>query len=144
MEHATASGTVSLEGMAFFARHGFYEEERTLGNRYEVDIAVETPLGNAATNDELAGTVNYEGLYRIVREEMETPSKLLEHVAGRILERTCREFSHHLLRGSEHLQAQPTRRRRLRKVAGENEKKLISKKKQAARPAFFTRLISLG
>jgi dihydroneopterin aldolase len=44
MEHATASGTVSLEGMAFFARHGFYEEERTLGNRYEVDIAVETPL----------------------------------------------------------------------------------------------------
>jgi dihydroneopterin aldolase len=92
MEHATASGTVSLEGMAFFARHGFYEEERKLGNRYEVDIAVETPLHDAATNDELTGTVNYEGLYRIVREEMETPSKLLEHVAGRILERTCREF----------------------------------------------------
>jgi dihydroneopterin aldolase len=92
MEHATASGTVSLEGMAFFARHGFYEEERKLGNRYEVDIAVETPLQDAATNDELTGTVNYEGLYRIVREEMETPSKLLEHVAGRILERTCREF----------------------------------------------------
>ena len=92
MEHATASGTVSLEGMAFFARHGFYEEEWKLGNRYEVDLAVETPLGKAATNDELAGTVNYEGLYRIVREEMETPSKLLEHVAGRILERTCREF----------------------------------------------------
>lgn len=92
MEHATASGTVSLEGMAFFARHGFYEAERELGNRYEVDIAVETPLADAAANDELTGTVNYEGLYRIVREEMETPSKLLEHVAGRILERTCREF----------------------------------------------------
>jgi dihydroneopterin aldolase len=92
MEHATASGTVSLEGMAFFARHGFYEEERKLGNRYEVDIAVETPLQDAASRDELTGTVNYEGLYRIVREEMETPSKLLEHVAGRILERTCREF----------------------------------------------------
>ena len=93
MEHATTSGIVSLEGMAFFARHGFYEEEQKLGNRYEVDIAVETPLTDAAQRDELAGTVNYEGLYRIVREEMETPSKLLEHVASRILERTCREFS---------------------------------------------------
>jgi dihydroneopterin aldolase len=92
MPHDTALGTVSLEGLAFFARHGFYEEERKLGNRYEVDIAVETPLENAALHDELAGTVNYEGLYRIVREEMEKPSKLLEHVAGRILERTCREF----------------------------------------------------
>ena len=92
MAHDTAWGTVSLEGMAFFARHGFYEEERKLGNRYEVDIAVETPLENAALHDELADTVNYEGLYRIVREEMEKPSKLLEHVAGRILERICREF----------------------------------------------------
>jgi dihydroneopterin aldolase len=85
-------GTVSLEGMEFFARHGFHEEERKLGNRYGVDITVEAALEAAAMDDDIAGTVNYEALYRIVREEMEKPSKLLEHVAGRILDRTCHAF----------------------------------------------------
>ena len=58
-----------------------------------MDIAVETRLADAAQRDELFRTVNYEGLYRIVQEEMEKPSKMLEHIAYRILERTCREFS---------------------------------------------------
>jgi dihydroneopterin aldolase len=85
-------GTVSLEGMEFYGWHGFYEEERKLGNRYSVDITVEAALQAAATDDDIYGTVNYEVLYRIVREEMEKPSKLLEHVAGRILDRTCYEL----------------------------------------------------
>ncbi len=80
-------GIVSLEGMEFFARHGFYEAERQLGNRYSVDVSVETDFTAAVRGDELSGTVNYEELYRIVQAEMETPSKLLEHLAGRIAHR---------------------------------------------------------
>jgi dihydroneopterin aldolase len=36
-------------------------------------------------SDEVADTLNYAELYDLVKEEMAIPSKLLEHVAGRIV-----------------------------------------------------------
>jgi dihydroneopterin aldolase len=81
-------GTVALEGMEFFAYHGFYEEERKIGNKYSVDITVSLDITEAASTDDIQGTVNYEELYDIVRHEMLTPSCLLENIAYRIIDRT--------------------------------------------------------
>lgn len=81
-------GKVALEGLEFFAYHGFYEEERKMGNKYEVNIEVSTDLSKAANEDRLSGTVNYEDLYRIVYEEMQIPSKMLENIGHRIVKRT--------------------------------------------------------
>lgn len=78
-------GKVELEGLEFHAYHGLYPHERESGNWFEVDIAVETDFTEAAVTDELAGTVNYEVLFRIVKDEMDKPSKLLETVAGKIV-----------------------------------------------------------
>jgi dihydroneopterin aldolase len=80
----TTMGKISLEGMTFFARHGYYEEEQILGNEFIVDIYVETNLVPAAMRDELLATVNYENIYFIAQYEMSQPSKLLEHVCARI------------------------------------------------------------
>lgn len=77
-------GRVSLEGLDFHAFHGVYPHERESGNWFEVDIAVETDFSLAATTDELVGTVNYETLFKIVKDEMEQPSKLLETVAEKV------------------------------------------------------------
>ena len=35
--------------------------------------------------DELDDTINYAAVYAVVKEQMDIPSKLIEHVAGRIL-----------------------------------------------------------
>lgn len=78
-------GKVELEGLEFHAFHGLYPHERVSGNWFEVDIAVETDFSLAAATDELAGTVNYEVLFRIVKDEMDKPSKLLETVAEKIV-----------------------------------------------------------
>lgn len=78
-------GKVELEGLEFHAFHGLYPHERVSGNWFEVDIAVETDFSQAAATDELSGTVNYEVLFRIVKAEMDTPSKLLETVAEKIV-----------------------------------------------------------
>ncbi len=79
------TGKVELEGLEFHAFHGLYPHERESGNWFEVDIAVETDFSVAATTDELSGTVNYEILFRIVKDEMDQPSKLLETVAQKIV-----------------------------------------------------------
>jgi dihydroneopterin aldolase len=79
------NGRIALEGLEFHAFHGVYPYERESGNWFEVDIAVETDFSVAAQNDNIVGTVDYEALYRIVKTEMEKPSKLLESVAEKII-----------------------------------------------------------
>ncbi len=84
---------VSLEGMEFYAFHGFYEEEREKGNDFVVDIHVTTDFAIASEHDDLEGTVNYEVIYAITKEEMAIPTKLLERVAQRILDRLFESFN---------------------------------------------------
>jgi dihydroneopterin aldolase len=86
-------GKVVLEGLEFHAYHGIYPEERSSGNKFEVDIAVDTTFDESAFHDDLSGTINYEEIYAIVKGEMETPSKLLEPVAHSIAQKILDSFS---------------------------------------------------
>ena len=78
-------GVIELEGMRFWAYHGCLEIERAKGNLFLVDFRGEMDLRKAAGSDALDDTVNYGEIYQVVKTEMETPSDLLEHVAGRIV-----------------------------------------------------------
>lgn len=75
---------IELEKMRFYAYHGVSEAERKVGNHYEVYIQVRLDLETAMRTDDLEATLDYGALYEWVRQEMNRPSKLLEHVAGRI------------------------------------------------------------
>ncbi len=75
---------ISLNDIRIFARHGVMPDERTLGAWFRVSLSVTTDCPNATESDELDDTVNYALMAEIVKEEMGIPSKLLEHVAGRI------------------------------------------------------------
>ena len=83
---------VILEGLEFFAYHGFYKEERKIGNKYNVDLIVEADLREAASRDKLSFTIDYETLYRIIQQEMQKPSKLLEHIAQQIIMQIYQHF----------------------------------------------------
>jgi dihydroneopterin aldolase len=56
-----------------------------------VDLKVSVDLSESAKSDKLNDTVDYVFLNKIVREEMSIPSKLLETVAKRILDRIFNE-----------------------------------------------------
>lgn len=84
---------ILLEGLEFFAYHGYHKEERKTGNRYNVDVIVEANVMKAAIHDTLKETIDYAQLYRTVKEEMEKPAKLLEHIAHRIIQRVLQQFS---------------------------------------------------
>ena len=85
-------GKVALEGLEFHAYHGVYPHERSSGNKFEVDIVVETQFQEVAFQDDLSGTINYEDLYRLAKNEMEKPSKLLETVGHAIAEKILKSF----------------------------------------------------
>lgn len=82
---------VSLEGVRFFAYHGFYPEEQILGTEFIIDVDTELEVYSSG-EDEISNTVNYENLFKIVSDEMKTPRKLLETVAHGILERIRHEY----------------------------------------------------
>lgn len=79
-------GTIRLKNIKIYAFHGCLLEEGQIGSDYVVNLSVKANLTKASHTDELNDTVNYVLLQQIVREEMALRSKLLEHVAKRIME----------------------------------------------------------
>lgn len=86
------AGKVILEGLEFHAYHGVYPHERSSGNKFEVDIDVDTEFSSSAFQDDLGGTINYEALYTLIRDVMEQPAKLLETVGHAIADKTLATF----------------------------------------------------
>lgn len=83
---------IIIENMHFFAHHGCFEEERLIGNHFEVDVELTTDTSEAEKTDDLTKTIDYQAVYEAVKKEMAVPSKLLEHVGRRILDRLTAEF----------------------------------------------------
>lgn len=79
-------GLIQIENMEFYSFHGHFKEERIVGNRFIVDLTIETDMKKPAESDNLKDAVNYQRVYEIVKQQMEMKSHLLEHIAGRILD----------------------------------------------------------
>lgn len=86
------SSKIYLRNVRFHAFHGVLPQERIVGNDYLVNLMLDYDFSSAMQTDELQGTLNYAEVYQKVREEMAVPSKLLEHVAGRIAHRLFSDF----------------------------------------------------
>lgn len=78
------SSKIFLKNVRFHAYHGVLEQEQTVGNDYLVNLTVNYDFTSAMKTDELSGTISYADIFEMVKAEMAIPSKLLEHVAGRI------------------------------------------------------------
>lgn len=78
---------VAIEGMRFYAYHGFYPEERAIGGEYLVDAYIGVDSSKAATGDDLNETVDYETIYRVTKIVMQEPVKLIETLAQKLIDR---------------------------------------------------------
>ena len=88
MAESTAESTgdqIVLRGLVFYGYHGVNAEEQKLGQRFRLDLTLWTDLHAAAASDDLTDTISYAAVYACVQPIMTgPPSRLLEHVAGRI------------------------------------------------------------
>jgi dihydroneopterin aldolase len=84
--------TIKLKNIRTYSYHGCLVEESKIGSDYLVDLEIKADLQQSMQTDELADTVDYVHLNKIVTEEMAIRSKLLEHVAKRIVDRVFKEI----------------------------------------------------
>ena len=63
-----------------------------MGAWYTVDVSIKTDATLAVESDELSGTINYAKVTKIIKQQMEIRSALLEHVAGRIAQSLLEKF----------------------------------------------------
>jgi 7,8-dihydroneopterin aldolase/epimerase/oxygenase len=79
-------GIIRIENMEFYAFHGHFREEQIVGNKFLVDLTIETDMTLPAGSDNLKDAVNYQKAYQIIKAQMSVKSHLLENIAGRILD----------------------------------------------------------
>ncbi len=83
---------IDLSDMEFHAYHGCYELEQRVGNRFRVNLALWTELGEVAVRDDVSLAVNYLTVYEVVREVMGRTQRTIERVAQNILDELYERF----------------------------------------------------
>lgn len=78
---------ITLSNIRMHAFHGVLPQERRVGGEYLLTLRVGFDVSRAMASDNVADTLNYAELLELARQEMEQPSQLIEHVAGRIGQR---------------------------------------------------------
>ena len=84
---------IIIKGMEFYAYHGCFEEEQSIGTFFNIDACFELDFMTAAKTDDLSQTLNYAQVYQIIQEIVNIPVKTLEHLAYKILEQLFDDFS---------------------------------------------------
>ncbi len=75
---------VFLKEARFHAFHGVLPQETEVGQDFLVTIRAAMDMSAAMNHDMLEVALDYGTLYQLVKREMDIPSQLVEHVAGRI------------------------------------------------------------
>lgn len=83
---------IIFDNLKIYAYHGVLPEETTIGTYYILNLEIHADLWKATETDDLEDTINYAAINAIVHEEMKIPSKLMEHVCGRIMNKIKEVF----------------------------------------------------
>lgn len=75
--------TVHLQNLLFNSFHGVHEEEKILGNEYEVNASLEFHE-NAEVITHIDETINYVSIYNLIKKRMSIPTPLLETIVMEI------------------------------------------------------------
>ena len=85
---------IRLEGLSVFGHHGARPYEQEAGQRLEVDLELDPLDERAEASDRLADAVDYDHLYRTVREVVEGKRfRLLEALAAATAETILERFA---------------------------------------------------
>lgn len=85
--------TILLDNLRIYAHHGVLSQEHTVGAWFRISLKAEINcLPKAYDEDQLEGTVNYADIVTCIQEQMDIPSKLLEHLVHRTGQSLMKKF----------------------------------------------------
>ncbi len=83
---------IIIEDLKIYAYHGVLPEETITGTYFLLNLELHADLWKASESDDLNDTINYAEINEIIHSEMKIPSKLLEHVSARIINKIHENF----------------------------------------------------
>lgn len=83
---------IYIKDAEFKAFHGVLRQENIVGNIFVVNIDIEIDFSQAVETDTLSHTVSYADIFNIIKKEMNITSRLIEHLAGRIINSILLQF----------------------------------------------------
>ena len=85
---------ITIKNLEVFCNHGVYKEENVLGQKFLVDAELFLPTRKAGRSDEMADSVSYGDVCRLISKEMKKQNdNLLERVAERLAEQILLQFA---------------------------------------------------
>ncbi len=84
--------SIHLHQLTIFAHHGIYEEEKVLGNEFELNLTIQYHPAKTPVKH-LKETIDYVSVYELVKKRMAIPTALLETVITEIARQILDEFS---------------------------------------------------
>ncbi len=57
---------VRIKNAVFYAYHGALKEEQSIGGKFEADVDMFFDFSEAAENDDLSKTINYDEVYKFI------------------------------------------------------------------------------
>ncbi|WP_418791359.1 dihydroneopterin aldolase [Phosphitispora sp. TUW77] len=82
---------ILLSGMQFYGRHGVFPEEKSLGQKFIIDVELTLDLRKACVTDDVNHTINYADLYAsvekiVTQKNFNLIEALAESIAQEILQ----------------------------------------------------------
>jgi 7,8-dihydroneopterin aldolase/epimerase/oxygenase len=75
---------IEIKGMKFHSYIGHYDEEKQIGNKFNIDLKIKTDCKKAGTSDNLNDALDYVNVYSVVKTEMNKKCNLVENVVARV------------------------------------------------------------
>lgn len=84
--------TITIDKLRLHCNHGVLEQERVVGNEFDVTVVLSYDATKAVMSDNIFSAISYAEVITIITRTMQTPSSLLEHVAGRVIDALATAF----------------------------------------------------
>jgi dihydroneopterin aldolase len=87
------SDSIFIKGVLIHARHGLMEHESEVGQRFVIDLELDTDLSESSRTDKLSDTVSYSNVVATATSAFkDTNYKLLERAAGAVADAILATF----------------------------------------------------